>query len=178
MAMPGYRRGFSRRRSAMSLNVINSIKNVMDDGGGLTSTSTVVTLAKAVTAPSPTVTTDVSHGCIIKAIWVVLDVCGLAGTGVLAIMDAYMFKNPGANLTPPNASSVGSSNEKKFVFKQWRAMTMRNQDGNNPYHWEGWIKIPKRYQRMGTDDILQLVLGMSASTTGHYQIQGIYKWYR
>ncbi len=173
--MPYRRRASYGRRMAP---IITSIKNVRDDSGGLTSTQTNVLIAKAVTSPSPTVTTDVSHGCIIKAIWMSIDVCGLAGSGVLAIFDSYLMKNPGDNLTPPNHSSVGSSNEKKFVIRQWRAMTMRNQDGSNPYHWEGWIRIPKRYQRMGTDDTWQYVVGMSASTTGHYNVQALYKWYR
>ena len=56
----------------------------------------------------------------------------------------------------------------------WYAMTMRNQDGNPPYHWEGWLKIPKRYQRMGTDDIWQMVVGVSAGT-GHHSVNAIYK---
>ncbi len=88
----------------------------------------------------------------------------------------YLLKNPGANLTPPGVFAVGTSNEKKFVIKQWTYMAMRNQDGNPPYHWEGWIKIPKRYQRMGTDDIWQIVSGIN-SETGHMYLNAIYKEY-
>ncbi len=161
----------------MSLNVVRSIKNVHISSTGITSTNTEVNLAKAVTAPSPTVTNDVAHGCIIKAIWISLDVCGLAGTGILNTFDSMLMKNPGANLTPPSAGAVGSSNEKKFVFKQWHAMIMRNQDGNVPYHWEGWIKIPKRYHRFGTDDTLVYVIKCTSGVTGHQTIQALYKWY-
>ncbi len=167
-----------RRRGNYPRAIVTSIKNVADNAFGVTSTNTEVILAKAVTAPSPTVTTDVSHGCIIKAIWIVVDVCGLGGTGVQNNMDAFLAKNPGNNLTLPQASSVGSSNEKKFIFKQWRAMIMRNQDGNNPYHWEGWVKIPKRYQRMGTDDVITFGMACTSALTGHGSIQAIYKWYR
>jgi len=60
----------------------------------------------------------------------------------------------------------------------WRAMIMRNQDGNVPYHWEGWIKIPKRYQRMGTDDKWTISIACSAAVTGHASGMFIYKWYR
>ncbi len=162
----------------MSLNIVNSIKNVFDSAFGITSTNTIKILAKGVNSPVSTVTNDVSQGCIIKALWIVVDICGLAGTGVLNNFDAYLFKNPGANLTPPGAGGVGGSNEKKFVFKQWRAMIMRNQDGNNPYHWEGWVKIPKRYQRMGTDDTLEFVVSCTSTLTAHGSIQAIYKWYR
>lgn len=172
-----YRRGFGRRRGAMSLNVVNSIKNVVDFATGITSSNTSIVVAKAVNTPLSTNDSDVSNGSIIKAIWVVLDVCGLAGTGVLNNFDAYLFKNPGDNLTPPGAGSVGTSNEKKFVVKQWRAMIMRNQDGNNPYHWEGWVKLPRRYHRMGTDDTWRLLVSCSAGVTGHMGCQFIYKWY-
>ncbi len=157
--------------------VINSIKNVhlATDSTGTTQQSKV--FAKAVNTPLSTNSSDVSNGCIIKAVWCSVDVCGLAATGVLQITDMYIMKNPGANLTPPAPISVGTSNEKKFVFKQWRAMTMRNQDGNVPYHWEGWLKIPKRYQRMGTDDLLSIDY-QTSTAAGHISMQFIYKWYR
>ncbi len=105
------------------------------DSSSSTGTTTQSTLiAKAVNSPVSTVVNDVSQGCIIKAVWLSFDVCGLAATGVLQRTVMYLMKNPGANLTAPSPFSVGSSNEKKFVFKQWQAMTMRNQDGNVPYH--------------------------------------------
>ncbi len=134
-------------------------------------------IAKAVTSPAPTTTNDVSHGCIIKAIWCSFDVCGLAATGVLQRTVVYLIKNPGDNLTLPGGFSVGSSNEKKFVIKQWQFMTMRNQDGNVPMHWEGWIKLPRRYHRMGTDDTWRLAFQTDAAA-GHFSAQFIYKWYR
>ncbi len=146
----------------------------MDWAFGTSGTNTVIDLAKAVTAPSNTVVTDVHRGGHIKAIWVSLDFCGLSASGARQETAVYLIKNPGANLTPPGTFAVGSSNEKKFVFKQWHQMTMRNQDGNPPYHWEGWVKIPKLYQRMGADDIIQFVAGTSAST-GHCSGQVIYK---
>ncbi len=162
----------------MSLNIVNSIKNIANESFGISSTITTKNLAKAVNTPLPTVKTDVSQGCIIKAIFVSLDVCGLGGTGVLNNFYAYMMKNPGANLTPPDPVGQGGSNEKKFIFKTWNAMIMRNQDGNVPYHWEGWVKIPRRYQRMGTDDTITWNVACTTALTGHAQIQVIYKWYR
>ncbi len=174
--MPG--RSYGRRRGNYPRSVVNSIKNVDNSQFGITGSLFTRNLAKAVTSPSPTTSSDVSHGCIIKAMWIVLDVCGLAATGVLNVFDAYLFKNVGANLTPPLPVSQGTSNEKKFIFKSWRQMIMRNQDGNLPYHWEGWVKIPKRYQRMGTDDIISLNIACTASITGHASVQAIYKWYR
>ncbi len=168
-----YRRRFSRK---LQLVTINSEKHVVD--GTFTTDNTVQQkiLAKAVTAPSNTVDNDCHRGGTIKAIWISLDFCGLAASGVIQNTMVYLIKNPGDNLTEPAVFAVGTSNEKKFVFKQWSMMTMRNQDGNPPYHWEGWVKIPKRYQRMGTDDTIVLVLGCNAGT-GHLFVNAIYKEY-
>ncbi len=140
------------------------------------STNVRTIIAKAVTAPSNTVTTDCHRGGTIKAIWISLDFCGLRASGIFQKTGVYLIKNPGANLLPPGVFAVGSSNEKKFVIKQWLAMTMANADGNPPYHWEGWVKIPKRYQRMGTDDIWELVYGVDAGV-GHGFHNVIYKEY-
>ncbi len=174
--MPFRRRGsYGRRRMAP---IITSIKNQVIVSVGTTGSVASFTVAKAVTSPAPTVNSDTSHGCLIKAIWFSINGCGLGGTGVLNNMNFYLMKNPGANLTPPAPISVGTSNEKKFVIRQWMFMIMRNQDGNTPFHWEGWLKIPKRYQRMGTDDIWQLNVANTAALTGHFSFEAIYKWYR
>ncbi len=149
---------------------------MVDASFGTTAGVTNTIIAKAVTAPSNTVDTDCHRGGTIKAIWISLDFCGLAASGVLQSHIALLMKNPGANLTPPGTFAVGTSNEKKFVIKMWSQMTMRNQDGNPPYHWEGWVKIPKRYQRMGTDDTWVISIGASSST-GHAFFNVIYKEY-
>ncbi len=156
--MPYRRKGFSRK---LRLVTINSEKHIVDFSGATATTIRVDLVAKAVTAPSNTVDTDCHRGGTIKAIWISLDFCGIATSGALQRTAVYLIKNPGDNLTEPGVFAVGTSNEKKFVIKQWSQMTMRNQDGNPPYHWEGWVKIPKRYHRMGTDDTWQLVSGCS-----------------
>ncbi len=166
-----------RRRRAFSRPIVNSIKNVADETASTGTTQIDFLLAKAVNTPLSTVSTDVSQGCIIRALYLSIDVCGLAATGVLQRTGFYLIKNPGDNLTKPDVFSVGTSNEKRFVIKQWSFMTMRNQDGNTPIHWEGWIKIPKKYQRMGTDDTWQLPIKVSTAA-GHVQLQCIYKWLR
>ncbi len=149
---------------------------MIDLNNALTSTNIVKDLAKAVTAPSNTVATDCHRGGTIKALWISMDMCGLGTSGALLVASTFIMKNPGANLTEPGTFAVGTSNEKKFVIKQWHYMAMRNQDGNPPYHWEGWIKIPKRYQRMGTDDKWTITQAVNTGT-GHGTIQCIYKEY-
>ena len=162
----------------LSLRPVNSIKNVIGFSGGLTSSNTESIIAKAVDNPaSASAGEEVSHGSSIKAIWLVLDVCGLGGTGVINVFEGYLIKDPGANLSLPAPTSVGTSNEKKFVIKQWFGMIMRNQDGNAPLHWESWLKLPRRYQRMGTDDNWTIVMRCTAGVTAHFSLQAIYKWY-
>ncbi len=173
--MPGRYSG--RRRNYGPRPIIDSMKNVVSDSEAYTTATTTTILAKAVDSPTTAVDRDVSRGCIIKALWISIDFCGLAATGALQTCEVFLIKNPGQNLTPPNPFTQGPSNEKKFIIKTWSAMTMRNQDGNPPYHWEGWVKLPKRYQRMGTDDRWQLNGGMS-TLTGHMSVQCIYKWLR
>ncbi len=175
--MPGRYSG-RRRRSMVPRPVINSIKNQFIAAIGTTGTATDLVLAKATNTPLSTVSNDVSNGCIIKAMWLSLDGCGLGGTGVLNNMNFFLMKNPGDNLTTPNPRSWGTSNEKKFIIKSWKFMIMRNQDGNNPFHWEGWVPIPKRYWRMGTDDVWDLSVINTAAVTGHFSVEAIYKWYR
>ncbi len=171
--MPYRRGGFSRK---LRLVTVNSEKHVVNNSIAITSTNSVKLLAKAVTAPSNTVSTDCHRGGHIKAIWLSLDYCGLGTTLVNQRVSIYLIKDPGDNLTPPGVFAVGTSNEKKFVIKQWTSMTMLNTDGNPPYHWEGWIKIPKRYQRMGTDDVWSIVAGCNTETA-HGWFQAIYKEY-
>ncbi len=173
--MPYKRRGSFRRRSSLG-GIVNSIKNVFNQAQSTGTTAVATNLIIANDAPVTANPNEVKNGCLIKAIWVSIDFCGLAATGVLQRTSMYMVKNPGNNLTLPGPFTVGSSNEKKYVFKMWTQMTMRNQDGNPPYHWEGWIKIPKRYQRFGTDDRLQLNTATDTAA-GHLSTQVIYKWY-
>ncbi len=152
------------------------MKNVRDFTTSTGTAKTTHELAIAKDAPATSAQNEVLRGCIIKAIYLSFDVCGLAATGVLQRTAIYIIKNVGNNLTPPGAFTVGSSNEKRFVFRQWQFMTMRNQDGNPPNHWEGWIPIPRKYQRMATDDKISLIFE-TTTAAGHSSSQTIYKWY-
>ncbi len=176
--MPYRRRASSNRRSGMGLRPVDSMKNVTVDSGGLTGTLTEIDLVLSQDNPTTAQQNGVSRGSVVKNIWVSLDTCGLGGTGVLNNFQAYLWKNPGNNLTPPTPGTEGTSNEKKFIFRTWSGMIMRNQDGNAPLHWEGWVRIPKRYQRMGTDDTISIVLVVTSALTGHFFVKSIYKWFR
>ncbi len=119
--MPFRRRGFSSgsQRSSLGL-VINSNKNVVSNFTGATAgTKTSIPIADAQDSAVLSVVEDVERGCVIKAIWVEFWVSATAeaAVGVTHGIDMYLFKNPGQNLTSPIPRTVGSSNEKKFIFK-------------------------------------------------------------
>ncbi len=168
-------RSYGRSRK-LQLLTVNSEKHVVDRSLVATTSVQQLIIAKAVTAPSNTVDDDCRRGGHIKAIWLSMDFCGLGTTLVNQRTMVYLMKNPGNSLVEPGGFAVGTSNEKKFVVKMWSAMTMRNSDGNPPYHWEGWVKLPKRYWRMGTDDIWVLVIGTNTETA-HFFVNAIYKEY-
>ncbi len=179
--MPFRQRGsYGRRMSRGPRPVINSIKNQPNGfDAGSAGANAFVLIAKAVNTPSSIVSTDVSQGCIVKAIWVELWITASAtvAEGVTTGIDAYIWKNPGGNLTAPAPGSVGTSNEKKFVFKSWKGLIGSRKEGFPAYTWRGWVRVPKIYQRMGTDDLLQLVFkstGVNTLVCNNF----IYKWYR
>ncbi len=173
-----YRQKGSFRRRGMGLRPVNSMKNHVISDIGISSTQTNVVIAEAVDSATLAVANAVEKSCTINNVYVIIDVCGLGGTGVLNVADFYIIKNPGNNLTIPNPRTWGTSNEKKFIFKTWRFMIMRNQDGNMPFHWEGWVKLPKIYRRFGAANQLQLAIVCSAAVTGHATFSFLYKWYK
>ncbi len=153
------------------------MKNVVYDQELVVVGGVETILAIAKDNPVNTGATEVSRGCTIKNVYISVDFCGLAGSGAIQSTTVYLMKNPGDNLSFPVPRTEGTSNEKKFIFKTWNYMTMRNQDGNPPYHWEGWVKIPKRYQRFGVDDKL-VMISATSTLTAHLSVMAIYKWFR
>ncbi len=121
---------------------------------------------------------SVKNGCIIKAVHIQFWYYGQTAGATNDIIDAYLIKNPGNNLTVPNPGTVGTSNEKKFVFREWKGLAGVKSLGGTPFtNGVGgrWYKIPKLYQRFGTDDRLQLVV--RSPTIGDFCHEAIYKWY-
>ncbi len=171
-----FRRGFRRRRGAMSLNVVNSIKNEVNSVQAVVaSTNLVFVIAQAADVHDTAVSTSVRNGSMIKAIWVELWYYGLSAGNTNDIFDAYIIKNPGNNLTNPNPGTVGTSNEKKFVIKEWKGLAGNKSLGGTPYQFRGWLRLPRRYWRMGTDDVWFLVV--RSPTTGQMCTKFIYKWF-
>ncbi len=177
MRYGGQRGGF--RRPSRGFSVVKSIKNVRSVvTAGVAGTTTEVDIAKAVNTPLSTVQTEVAHGSKIFRIWVDFTIGGSAevAIGTSTFADAYIFINPGANLTAPAPSSVGTSNEKKFVIRQWKGIIGARTQGYEPLRFRGWVKIPKIYQRVATDTRIVFVF-RSEGTASLACTQFIYKWF-
>ncbi len=169
----------SRRSRRSGFSIINSIKNSVSNlTAGPDGTNTNVNVAIAISNPVSTNATDVLNGSKIFRVWVELWIYATQeiAVGVTNSFDAYFIKNPGNNLTLPTPGTQGTSNEKKFIFKTWKGMIGARTQGCLPYSWRGWIKIPKIYQRMGTDDRLNFFF-VSNGTTSIVCTQFIYKWF-
>ncbi len=155
------------------------MKNVINNFTALPAGVGNLLMAVAQDTATLAVAQDVERGCNIKAIWLEIWIYDSAesAVGVTSGIDFYIWKNPGSNLTPPIPGTTGTSNEKKFVFKEWKGLTGARTQGSPPYAWRGWIRIPKRYQRMGSNDIIELRF----NATGAAKIlctSIIYKWYK
>ncbi len=162
---PFRRRGFSSSRRGGMRPIVNTLKLETNVVNALTaSTNNLFTVAIAVDDPATTTSNECKNGSKIKAFWYEMWYYGLSAGNTNDIFDMYVIKNPGNNLTVPNPGTVGTSNEKKFVFKEWKGLAGNKSLGGSPYQWRGWIKIPRLYQRMGTDD--RIVVVTRTPTTG------------
>ncbi len=175
--MPFRQRGSFRRRPnyAVTVSNKNSVSLLTGITAGTTGTVDIVDTQDSATLA---VVDDVQRGCIIKAVWVELYARASADidVAVTTAFEAYIIKNPGANLTVPTPGTQGSSNEKKFIIKTWKGLIEAQAGGlHMPYIWKGWVRIPKGYQRFGANDKLSFV----SLPTGTNIVQCtlfIYKW--
>ncbi len=159
----------------LNLRPIRSIKHVVDIQSSLAAGGNQENqdLVSALDSPTTANVDSVEIGSRVSSIYLNVQVYA---TSEASLANVYMFiiKNPGGNITPPAANAVGASDNKKFVIHQEMRM-MGGATTEIPITlFNGVIKIPRGYQRMGTNDILQL----SVQTPGNaidYCVQCIYK---
>ncbi len=132
--------------SLINAQVANNIINTVDD-------------------PEIANTNEVITGSRVNGLFLTVEAVA-SETSTTATPNLYMavWKNPGNNLTFPNANAVGASDNKKFVIHQ--EMVMINPvDGGNPRNvFKGVIKIPKHLARFGPND--RLDVGLFIPSTG------------
>ncbi len=172
----------ARRFRSMALRPINRIKHVVDSQLALAvNTQATINLIQADDSPLLTNVLEVLTGSTVNAIYLKVEI---SATSSAALANAYMIvtKNPGGNLTFPNANTIGSSDNKKYVIHQEMVMLQREPtadalSGNPRTLFNGVIVIPKGYRRMGPGDFLQLFL-LTPGVTADVCIQCHYKEFR
>ena len=168
---------FRRSNRGLRLRPVNRIKHVFDEQGGITAgAGQTVSLVIAVDAPVLTVANQVETGSTINGIFLIVEV---NATTSAALSNAYMYiiKNPGANLTIPEANVVGVSDEKRFVIHQEMVMLQQVDNSNPRTLFKGVIAIPRGYKRFGPKDRLQLRI-FTPGVNLNYCVQAHYKEFR
>ncbi len=149
---------FRRFNRQSNLRPVNRIKHVIDQQGGLV-LNVAQTFDIIETTDTPTIaqTDQVETGSKVNGIY--LNVEAYATTdGALAQVYMIVMKNPGKNLTFPNANAVGSDDNKKYVIHQEMKMLEQKVKGNPRTIFNGVIAIPRGYRRNGPSDALQIQL--------------------
>ncbi len=169
---------FRRFNRSNALRPVNRIKHVFDQQfavpiGGV---NTVIEIIKTVDAPVLSGQSEVETGSTVNGIF--LNVEALP-TSEAALSNLYcnVMKNPGNNLTEPQANLVGVSDEKRFVIHQEMVMGSDSVNANPRTVFKGVIKIPRNYKRNAPNDRLK-VLFFSPGITWNVCVQAHYKEFR
>ncbi len=130
----------------------------MDNQGGVVlNTQNTTDLIVTVDTPALANTRNVETGSKVNGIYLNVEVYA---TTDAALSNVYMaiVKNPGANLTFPNANGIGSDDNKKYVIHQEMKMLEQSINGNPRTLFNGVIVIPRGYRRNGPNDKLSMLI--------------------
>ncbi len=169
----------------MGLRPVKSIKHVVDSRGlVITDAQSITDVINTEENPVSTSPNQVQAGSTVHSIYLRVEVRGgaVATSGPENIY-LGVYKNPGANLTPPNIDSVGSSDNRRwFIHQEMLMLTPTTAEGGFPRTlFKGVIKLPRAYKRQAIDDKLQVILQQKAgevNQTTIFCIQCIYKEFR
>ncbi len=148
----------NRFRRGNALRPVNRIKHVVDrQFGVLLGVQDVSTLILTTDTPTLAATNEVETGSKVNGIYLKVE-CYARTAAALANAYLAIFKNPGGNLTIPNANLVGSNDNKKYVIHQEMVMLERSVDGNPRTLFNGVIVLPRGYRRNGPNDTLLMAI--------------------
>ncbi len=168
---------FLSRNRGLSLRPVNRIKHVRDSQGATTAgTQVVQSLITTVDAPVISNTNEVETGSTVNAIYLKVEI---VATSSAALSNCYLaiLKNPGGNLTIPNANVIGANDNKRYFIHQEMIM-LQKQDGSNPRTlFNGVIVIPRGYRRNGPDDDVNILI-FSPGINFDFCYQAHYKEFR
>ncbi len=168
-----------RFNRGMSLRPVNRIKHVIDFQGALAAGAGLnINMAVATDTPTLGVTGSTETGSKVNAIYLKLEATRSGTTSdVLANFYMYLAKNPGGNLTLPEANAVGLNDNKRYIIHQEMVMLQGTNAGNPRTVFNGVIKIPRGYVRQGPNDLLTIRVH-SPGVAVNFCIQAHYKEFR
>ncbi len=151
-----------RRRTGNYLRPVNTLKHVVDRQDGLlVDTPVDQTLVKGVDNPATDAAPEeVTVGSHVKSIYLNVQVAATS-TASIANIYMYVYGNPGGTISPttfPKGNVVGTSDLRKFVFHQEMIMTEKNTTAFPRTLFRGVIKIPRKFNRIGSNDFISLKL--------------------
>ncbi len=151
----------------------------MDRQGGLVAgTGISVVLVDTTDTPTLGVDSSVETASKINGLFLILEVTRVGTTSdVLANVYMAIEKNPGNNLTLPEANAVGINDNKKWVFHQEMIMLQGTNAGNPRTLFKGVIAMPRHMRRNGPDDVTQVRI-FSSGVGINWCLQCHYKEFR
>ncbi len=166
-----------RNRFRSGLHPVNRIKHVIDAQNATTAgTQLADVMALAVETPALAATEEVAIGSTINAMYIKVEV-NATSSAALANVYFLMMKSPGGSITTLTANTVGSNDDKRFVFHQEMLMMQQQTNSNPRTLMNGVIVIPKGYRRMAPNDRITIAI-LSPGVNLNVCIQCHYKEFR
>ncbi len=162
------------------LHPVNSVKKVIDISGALASgTVSINPIANvASTAWVDAGDANVPQGSRISSVYLSIFMYIDAPTASsVPLLEWFLCKNPGSNLTFPAPGAVGADDNKRWVLHEEKGLSGDIANGGTPMVFKGVIKIPGPKGKMSKDDQLQVRL-LSPNHAGFFCLKAIYKFYQ
>ncbi len=167
---------FSRKGNS-SIRPVHRVKHVVDQQGAtVLGTPATFNIVESLDAPIVANTQEVETGSTVNGIFIKVEA---NATTSAALSNCYIMimKNPGGNLTFPNANVVGSNDNKKYVIHQEMIMFQQVTNSNPRTLFAGVIVIPRGYRRMAINDLIQIQF-FSPGVNINFCFQAHYKEFR
>ena len=142
---------------------------VLSNGSGIAAgTTTSIVLVSADGAGNDN---SVEFPCKVQAIYLVMNARSAtdAGGGTFAVA---MYKNPGNALGAFNPNNTFTNVMQSHIF-WWQRMSNNSQGLGVVFN--GWVKIPKRFQIMNEGDTIVLGINFTVDAYSHCT-NAVYKW--
>ncbi len=162
-------------RRGSRLNVIHSVKHVVDSEGVWTSAASRTDLAKVVNArTTPFDPLECEVGETVNGIFLSIFAIGDTGAPVAGSVNWYICKiRSGQGATTPLAGSTGTSDFRNQIFHEEKGVPGSG-DGT-PMVFKGVVVIPKGFRRMREGDFFAIIANTTTASQVNFCIKAIYK---